>query len=127
MTHARRALELVVDTRFDHLDIAAPRPGGDSGRRPIPKRQVVVFELDRPVGFEPVFEPSTGQPAAVRARSGPARAVGEVQRGDVPGPAATHLSVGQPSVERKSKTGRDRTDPILLGGEQDRAHRSWNR
>src|SRR5262249_57994112 len=56
------SLELVVHTHFDHLGIAAPAHGGDCGRSPVSPLEIVVFELYRPVGLEPVFKSSAQKP-----------------------------------------------------------------
>src|SRR5262249_40352587 len=115
------ALELVVHTQFDHLGIAAPVHGGDGGCSPVSQLEIVVFELDGPVGFEPVFDASPQKPATVGIWTSPDRySAREGKRRIILSPAAADLAVSQPPAGYNSKTCGDSADPFLPVGKLNR-------
>ena len=52
----KAALEFVVRAELDRLKVAVQLDWRDGGRSPVSQPNVIVFEFERPIRFEPVLD-----------------------------------------------------------------------
>ena len=139
-------VEQVVDTNFDHLDIAIvggeriagkERGLGRNHESSVAQAEIVVLEFHRPIVPERIFEASAHQPAAGvvaavgeggECTAGERHARREVGDGQVvvAEPAAAGLAVQQPVIDGPAEAGSHCRDPAIVVVDHDGSGRNDN-
>src|SRR5262249_10623912 len=91
------ALELIIQTEFDHLNVAVQLYRRDRGRSPVRQQNLIVFELDRPMRFEAILDAGSEQQTGPGAGVVPTGA-GKVHRGTAVHPAPAQLAIEKPTI-----------------------------
>ena len=100
----KAALKFVVRTELDHLKVAVQLDRRIGGRSPASQPNVIVFEFERPIRFEAVFDTHSCQPP--RAGVGPLPGERQGESGPARRPDRAGCIVTRHEVLRASIAGR---------------------